>query len=79
MADKGNGQACGSGCGRLAGKSKSGLCQDCAEIERRQRWREKNPTFKEMVEMDDVRLEEALNRLFVVRSERSASLHKSRC
>ena len=62
-------QPCANGCGNRCGKSRHGLCVDCANTARRERWREKNPTFKEMVEMDDEKLEAALNRLFVARTE----------
>lgn len=63
-------QPCASGCGRAASKSKHGLCATCAEVARKERWRAQNPTFREMVEMNETRLEEILNRLFFARAEK---------
>jgi len=62
---------CLGNCGRSATRGKP-LCPSCAGEARRQRWREANPTFKEMVEMDLEKFLEAMARLRVPREEFAA-------
>jgi|GEM_PF-4920052 len=66
--------SCSCGCGRSAGKSRDGLSPECAAAARRERWRRKNPTFKEMVEMGDEELSEVGRQLYRLRAERKANL-----
>lgn len=62
---------CNGGCGRSATRGKP-YCPNCAGEARRQKWRDANPTFKEMVEMDLEKFLEAMARLRVAREERGA-------
>lgn len=65
---------CASGCGNTTSPT-GRYCQGCSERverERKERWRRKNPTFKEMIGMSEEELAETGRRLLQLRAELKA-------
>lgn len=72
MSSRKPSRPCASECGNAASPA-SRYCPDCsrkAERNRKERWRKRNPTFKEMVEMSEEDLAETGRRLLQLRAER---------
>lgn len=73
MRERYSDKPCANECGRMAAiASKRGLCPECSEETRKRVWREKNPTFKDLVEMTDDQLAAAWLRLLEARRERAS-------